>query len=398
MSNKINKIAMIEFSNLLLDKERDILDIHNREFFYNKSSSIGYKKTVDFCEFPRWTNFVASLFHGTVERKLLICRDIQETVYDIISNGYDYIFFSNIEATNSYILDIIERILNYKDIQVNTQFVIGNGIGSKFKLPNAKKFKNIHIYDNMQDFMNIHAIGRTISHIRYTSMEDDYNSRIYTTSGCKNNCKFCENEGSFELIPENIISNINPTRVSNLVYVGNKTFMQGGRRELETTANIYKNSNFIVQSSISTLYKHIHELHLLRDNTVTVVEIGVESFNESTIKYLGKNNNFDHLDTIVKALNDLDIKVIFNIMLGIPNENIGSFTSTIKNLEYYKDKLYAINVTNYADYKSKYDIDRDERYLFPKSWIRDKDTEFKNELRRFQETVYHINYEILINH
>jgi len=85
-------------------------------------------------------------------------------------------------------------------------------------------------------------------------------------------------------------------------------------------------------------------------------------------------------------------------MLGIPNENIGSFTSTIKNLEYYKDKLYAINVTNYADYKSKYDIDRDERYLFPKSWIRDKDTEFKNELRRFQETVYHINYEILINH
>ena len=386
MRDKEISIAFVEFSNKLVDKERDVLDILNREHFYKKSADIGYIKTDDFTEFPQWTNYIASLFNKA-RKELIICRDIKDTISQLNDVTYDYVFFSAIESTRELISNIIKGLNNDY-----TKFIIGNGIGSHMRIRNSSK-KNIFIYDTINEFANTHTISMTkLFPCSYTVMEENYNPRIYTTRGCKFNCKFCENDGKFySMSISELRDQISITYPGNLIYVGNKTFLQGGKDELKSLRIFDNTKGFIVQTNPLTLLQNIDILHLLSSYNIKVVELGIESFDEDTLLSLGKPHvSIDDLTIIVRMLNSFGIKVIFNIMLGIPGDTNIGYRTTMAYLYGFRDLIFALNITNYSDYSSSNKIDRDERYLFNKSWVTNKDA-----LSVFQQDIYKFNYELL---
>lgn len=372
-------ICCIEFSNILTDEKRNVLDIMNRELFYSFKAKDGYKKTMDFTEFPQWVNHVKGMVDFPIV--LHICRNIQDTVNYLSTNDFDYILFSNIVCTSEYIKQIIES-----DYKKTLQFIIGTGIGStKIKTNN----KNVFQYDSMVEFAKIHSFGRnTILNI--VGGEIAYNTRIYTTYGCRNKCLFCKNDGVFGLLTYSEIAKYNSIIKSDLVYIGNKTFLQGGINELNQLGNYTKNT-FIVQSCISTLLENISLFNKMHEVGIRIVEIGIESFSKDTLKRLGKYNDLEALPIIVKALTDINIKVIFNIMVGIKGDTIDDYNTTIKELEEYSHWLYSLNITYYSDYDSIIQDDKDERILI-KSWIKD---DMVQATKEFAEKLYKINYKLI---
>lgn len=377
-------ICCIEFSNILTDEKRSQLDINNRTLLYTKRSSI-YKCTEDFTEFPLWVNYVYGFFGDNNHSKTFhICRDVNDTIAFISINNFDYIFFSNILATKYYIETIV------KNVTINTtKFIVGTGIGSsKLNLTG----NNIFQYDSLVEFRNNHCIN---SPIKLSSVDDTIESklvpRIYTSTGCNNNCKFCKNEGRFKKLNHEIISNYYRNNYNKeLLYLGNKTFLQGGINEADDLTT-YSNAKFIVQSCVNTLLTNLHLLYKYKDK-IAAVELGIESFSETTLVRLGKNIDLHSLPYLVKYLNDLGIKVIFNLMLGIPNETLEDYKHTIEGIYKYKENIFALNIANYSNYDAKDETDKDERILV-KSWHNSKN-EVK-EVTEFAELIYSLHRNIL---
>ena len=133
---------------------------------------------------------------------------------------------------------------------------------------------------------------------------------------------------------------------------------------------------------------------LLSISCLISVELGIESFDEDTLSSLGKPHvSKDDLAIIVRMLNSFGIKVIFNIMLGIPGDTNVGYRTTMDYLYSFRDLIYALNITNYSDYSSSNKVDRDERYLFNKSWITDRAA-----LSIFQQDIYKFYFLLHLSH
>lgn len=376
------KACCIEFSNILTDEKREILDIMNRELFYKLKEKDGYTKTMDFNEFPLWINHIQGVIHPN-EVDVHICRNISDTIKFINNSDYDYILFSNIICTSEYIEEILS---NVNGSHIN--FIVGTGVGST-KL--HVDFPNVYQYDNINDFLKIHSFGKSYTLLK-TKYNSEFNTRIYTTYGCKNNCIFCKNDGKFGLLdnPHPFYKDlINPY---TLIYVGNKTFLQGGMNELNSLPNESNLNIFVVQSCINTLRDNIWLFRDMSERNIHIVEIGVESFSKNTLYRLGKPNDLSALPLVLKGLQNVGINVILNIMVGIKGDTEADYEETIKGIEKYKSLLYALNITYYSDYDSTIKGDNDERILI-KSWIKG---DMIKATKDFAEKLYRLNYEIMI--
>lgn len=177
-------------------------------------------------------------------------------------------------------------------------------------------------------------------------------------------------------------------------YIGNKTFLQGGVKEIESLFSISCRkyiTNYIIQSSVNTIRDNIHLIPKLKSQGVKFIELGIESFSKNTLHRLGKNVDIHSLPLVLKVLHDSGIKVIGNFMLGIKGDTSDDYYETITNIDKYKKYFYSLNITNYSDYNSVNPNDRDERVLI-KSWITDDNIE---NTKIFAENMYRLNYEII---
>lgn len=170
------------------------------------------------------------------------------------------------------------------------------------------------------------------------------------------NCKFC-------CVDKNLIEYNNADIFKQaesfkglefkLVYINDKTFGQAcNYKRLKEVKYIIKQYNpafkgFIVQTTAAKC-KDLGFCKELRRLGVRVVEIGVETFNDSLLREYRKPHNekmirasFDNLDTA-------RLKIIPNILIGLIGEDRGSYQNTLDFLE--PKNIYSLNIYNLAIY------------------------------------------------
>ena len=108
---------------------------------------------------------------------------------------------------------------------------------------------------------------------------------------------------------------------------------------------------------------------------VKVAEIGLESYNDEILRKYRKPSSEKVFDEAVETANKNDIKVIANIIVGLPEETIDTYQKTYDRLMFLLSKGHLIGVnpaiyTNYDDDANLGEIDfkEDEKTELHKEW------------------------------
>ena len=62
------------------------------------------------------------------------------------------------------------------------------------------------------------------------------------------------------------------------------------------------------------------------------IELGVQTSNDATLKTINRGHDFKTAEESIKALNELGIKAIAHIIIGLPNETLNDFIDTIRKV------------------------------------------------------------------
>ena len=62
------------------------------------------------------------------------------------------------------------------------------------------------------------------------------------------------------------------------------------------------------------------------------IELGVQTSNDESLKYINRGHDFNSVKVAVNKLNDLNIKTAAHIILGLPNEDICDFRKTAQDI------------------------------------------------------------------
>lgn len=198
----------------------------------------------------------------------------------------------------------------------------------------------------------------------YELFKDMYTiPRITLSRGCKNNCSFCvANKQPFtELSYDDVYAQVQALQPLQFkyVYIDDKTFGQTPNTDwLKGFKSAIKQFNpdfigYIVQTD-AIMLSDPKFCEKLKSYDVKFVELGVESYNDDVLQYMNKQITTDLIELSIKYCDKFDIKVIPNIIIGLPTENLYSYLNTIDFVRRYKNKgkkgIDIINVFLYADY------------------------------------------------
>lgn len=139
-----------------------------------------------------------------------------------------------------------------------------------------------------------------------------------------------------------------------MIYLNDKTFGQAKNWHIiRHVRDIVKGFNpdfegFIVQTSVPTVLKA--NLSLWKEYGVKVVELGVETVNDSLLKRYRKPQTETMIYNAVDFLVNEGLHVISNIILGLPGETADTYYNTLSFLNFHQSKLFALNIYTLALY------------------------------------------------
>lgn len=318
------KNLFVQFSNNLINNtnSNDIANQYYKAIYTEKKE---YKKPHHFFEIPLWIAEINYIIDGDLH----ICENLQNTIDFINNSDYTHIFFSQVDIIEQYIINIerqikgnIITVVGRRDYSSIEQFCY------KFNI----KYKQ---GTNYQLFKGVKTIPR-----------------LQLSTGCKHKCKFCT-------VPNDVRTNRSNNIIQQalsfkelvfeVVYIDDKTFGQAWNyRILKQISKIIKEYNpifkgFIVQTTASQVKKINFD-----GLDIFAVELGVESFNDSILKAMNKPHNEKLIIEAVGILQGLKIKIIPNLIIGLPNETKETYNKTF---EFIKDiNPYILNIYNLAIY------------------------------------------------
>ncbi len=327
----------------------DIAAKYYRTFWHNKESD-GFYKPDHFWEIPVWIAELSYTLPDDWDRELYIVTDISKAIEKLSDDDIDYMFFSCMDSNKG----IIEEILG--SLSINWPAII---IGGCCK-PNVDPYdigdSDGYWYDSIRRFCETSSIPYKYG-TDYKLFEN-YRTipRLELSDGCKHNCKFCA--------VDNKITEKNWCEIENqvelffpleykLVYLNDKTFGQAKNYKwLSSIADYlhWKNPNFqgfIVQTTCNQICKPGF-IDFLKVAGVKYVELGIESFNNSILQAMNKPQSESTIHKAALALNRAGIKIIGNIIIGLPGETRETYSLTIRRLQYHK--FYSLNINNLALY------------------------------------------------
>ena len=97
-------------------------------------------------------------------------------------------------------------------------------------------------------------------------------------------------------------------------------------------------------------------LEILNKKTDLIVELGLQSIHEKTLKFINRGHDLNNFERAVKELQKKNIKVVVHIINGLPNETKEDMIETIKYLNQLNingikiHMLHIIKDTDLADY------------------------------------------------
>ncbi|KKL44432.1 hypothetical protein LCGC14_2365730, partial [marine sediment metagenome] len=183
--------------------------------------------------------------------------------------------------------------------------------------------------------------------------------RLTLSNGCTNHCRFCTiPDEIIEIEPKYIEQQIESMRDLDfeLVYINDKTFGQANNYSLLSYYYYFikewnpKFRGFTVQTTCYQIAKFWGQDVNLKDLGIVNVEIGIESYNNNILKKYNKPQNIGTIDMALNILKNTGVNIIPNIIIGLPGENLYTYSNTLKWLDDNKQDFLMLNVTNFVSY------------------------------------------------
>jgi hypothetical protein len=336
----------------------------------------GYEKPEDFWEVPYW---VAVISRNLNNVDFYVVRDVNEAIQFFNQAKYKEVIFS--------VMDVV--LPQVKRIAQSYPGAIAVGGYSTNLAEEFAPFKNVHVFNSMQDFIleQKHKKG---------GMEGgtDYNlfrgtaviPRLCMSSGCRHKCKFCDVSRKLEEVPTETIeqeAKALSQLKSKLVYINDKTFGQANNYTL--LPEIYweikkRNPNFqgfVVQTTASTMASKRLPNEFIKEAGIRFIELGIESYNDFILKSQKKPATEKSIDLAATKIRQIrqeggNVWLIPNIIVGFPDETEETYRKTYNWLLENKDIISHLNIYSlaiYDDTELKNDIhvasdaDRDENQI-----------------------------------
>lgn len=362
------EILFVQFANSVY-KRHSSCDAY-WDAFYNRWEEIGYYKGDKSFEIPKW---IAELDYFTkgIDKELFWCLySSSEVIEKIHKSSYDYVLFSLMNANQDFIRNIVCNCPEQK-------FIIG-GYNEEYLNQLRNDFKNVIICDTTED------VGRTLNREYFFGTDYSFFNgektipRLTMSYGCLNRCKFCiVPHGKITSVDEGLIrQQINSFQGLDykLIYIDDKTFGQAGNyrsiKELHPVTSSF--NGFIVQTTSGMLIKKAEEFKSIG---VYVAEYGLESYNDPILKKYRKPSSERFSDEAVKVCKDIDLKLIANVIIGLPEETEETYQHTFDYvMENLSDgKLIGINPAIYTDYDNnenlgEIDFMQDDKIDLHRKW------------------------------
>jgi hypothetical protein len=182
--------------------------------------------------------------------------------------------------------------------------------------------------------------------------------RLNASHGCLYACAFCGDSWSRKLYvveQEALEAEVDHFAElfphTKLVYVGDKTFGQSPEavRNLLHVFGTRPGYRFIVQSHVKVVDEALVE-QMLRLG-VAVVELGFESADHQLLREVGKANGGDRrIREVLALLYGAGLRVVLNVLGGLPGERPESHEDTVRFLEESGDLVWLYNLYNFVPY------------------------------------------------
>ena len=150
----------------------------------------------------------------------------------------------------------------------------------------------------------------------------------------------------------------------------------GDLDKLKSTYEQFLNVPGVIGISIATrpdcftneLYDYLEDLN---KKTFLTIELGLQSSNDKTLKYINRGHDLKYFDNCFKELQKRNIKVIVHIINGLPNETQEDMLNTVKylnSLHIYGIKIHMLHIIKntklYSIYKDNpFHVLTEEEYI-----------------------------------
>lgn len=344
------KILCVQISTNLINGKPNLKDISQR--YYNKLYKIktDYNKPLHFWEIPLWITEI----DFNVKTDFHVCTNIKDTINFIKDSNYTHICFSVLAVNSEIIKYIIKEIT--QDIKNTKKFIIGGYTDLVY----FKNLNNTHIFNTIRDFIESLDIKYKQGNSYRLFTGYSVIPRLTLSNGCLNNCNFCTVKNKIVKINTHVVEQqINAFKYLKfkLIYINDKTFGQCSNYKL--LLRIYKAvkeynrefKGFIIQTTTAQLLKlsnvFIYNAH------IKYIELGIESYNNNILKECNKpSSEILSIKAFKKVRKLLHVRVIPNIIIGLPKENSFTYKRTLNFLKSYKDIISHLNIYNFAIYNN----------------------------------------------
>ncbi len=358
------KYCLLQVSDRLLnpDNKSNPADNYFKAIWPNMAGE-GYYRPEQYWEIPTW---IAELSHCLKDKdhELIlyhidkICTNDCPTSsqHDPLLPDAD-IYFASVMDCNKDILRTV--IQNNPD----KQFYLGGYIG---QVEFVRYFYGSMVENNnVSWYKDIPAVCKELElDYRYGT---DYRlfkgmkciPRLTLSKGCTNHCRFCTvPDKVIETDPLDIFLQLDSMRDLDfeLIYINDKTF--GQCHNYKHLGNMYtfveefnpKFRGFTVQTTCRQVSNWALDNISLQDLHIVNVEIGVESYNQSILEKYRKPQSIRTIDNALHLLVGMGMNIIPNIIVGLPGEDIYTYSETLKWVDDNKHDFLMLNVTNFVPY------------------------------------------------
>lgn len=363
-------ILFVQFANSMF-KRHGSCDAY-WDVFYKRWEHIGYYVGENTFEIPKWIAEIA-YFLPDDNKEVFWCKhDIREVIDRIISGRYNYVLMSLMNANQSFIYDIIKLCPRQK-------FLVG-GYNEQFMKKMREELPNVRICDTTKDTAVALGVPYRFGTDYTLFTGERVIPRLTMSYGCLNKCKFCiVPHGKIEMVGYSVIEeqvkSFKPLDY-RLIYIDDKTFGQcvnyGHTKEMSKLTGKEDFNGFIVQTTSPMLVEKSADFSNIN---VKVAEIGLESYNDSILRKYRKPSSEKMFDRAVEAARENNIKLIANVIIGLPEETIDTYQKTYDRVMFLLSKGHLIGInpaiyTNYDDDSNLGEIDfmEDEKTELHREW------------------------------
>lgn len=328
------------FFNEISTTQKKLFDYYGT--VYKNRYSIGFYHQEDTLELPLWIAYINKISKQNGNTLEIVSLGIKQHHISLIKNKLRDI--DNLGTVYMSIMNGSEYEANeiFKLIPSEVPIIIGNYTKTKFNIPNLKE-DHIDIFNITPDYS---IFGKT-----------QCIPRIMLSRGCKHNCRFCSNIDKRitpvkqETILKQIVALESSELDYKLIYLDDKTFGDCDNYKKLKLVNEALNTKAIVQTRISSINANF--VKELVDLEVSHVELGVESFSNSTLKWMNKGHTLKDIYIAIDICNKYNLSVIPNIIVDLPNSYLFGYDNSTneaipKLLE--QNLIDYVNIFKYADY------------------------------------------------